>query len=146
MIKLNMHILAIVATLATTLAFTITTPTKTASTTSLSYYGTAPYRTGYGYGTGYHNRYDDDMYGDYNYNRRGMNSYYRGDDWDKATLTREPFYYDGRDNNHRSSYYGYGRGHGHGMDRYGYGYGRNYYQPGYDTSGRYPGEVSLNYT
>jgi len=144
MVKLNMFFLAFAATLACTLGFTITSPTKTASSTALSYYGTvAPYRTGYEYGTsyydrpyrsGYWNRYEvDDMYGDYyngGYNRR-MYPY-------------------------RNDYYGYGRGYGmdrygygrgYGMDRYGYGRGyyNRYYHDGYDASGRYPNERPSRY-
>ena len=87
MIKLNMFLLAIALTLATTVAFTVTAP-KTGSTTALnSYYGMDRYRGGYGTTYDRHdrydrysggggrnwNRYDDDMYGDYasgGYSRR----------------------------------------------------------------------------
>jgi len=135
-------ILALALSLASTWAFTVTSPGKVGSTssTALSYYGTvAPYRTGYGYNTadsyGYGNRgrnwnrYEsDDMYGDYysgSYNRRV--SPYRNDNYG----------YGG----------GYGGGYGYGMDnRYGNGVnGRSYYNYGYDTSGRYPNERPRSY-
>ena len=115
-----MFIVALALTFASTWAFTVTAPAKVASATALSSYY-SPYRIGYGYSTrpsyryGYTNRYDDDMYGEYYYNRRGTNSY-RYDDFDRATITREPFYYDGRDNNFRSSY-SRSYGNSYGRDR-----------------------------
>ena len=80
-----MRLLALVLSISSALAYTISTPKTSSSTTALSsYYGMDPYRGGYSRGRGYYDRYDDgrywnrygadDMYGDY-YNRRGMNRY-----------------------------------------------------------------------
>merc|ERR1712157_421017 len=114
------------------------TASKIASKTALSY-SLAPYRRSYAYDTprSYDRyRYDDDMYGNYmrgGYYSRSRYPYDRYDDYDKATYIRRPFYYDGRDNNYRSYYYGYGR------DRWGMNNYSGYYDGYYNGRGGYGG-------